>query len=374
MSISLQHGKAIKGCRLGVIAADSSQLVKLYQWVAGSDGAADSVQTVTDIASARLDAYVILVAPGPGVDEQLWRWIAAAGDIPCLVITPHDDPHLLEVALEAGAVDYLPAVETDARRFARALRFATRRQVLHAEVVEREKLLSARRERDRQQLAVRLHDGPLQDLIGARFQLSTLVTEELGPQIAGVQQSLQSVMQAIRALCTDLKPPALAPFGLEKAIQAYVQTLRERNPGLNVTLDLDVDHQQLPEWVRLALYRILQKALTNVEQHAEAANVWVQFRLGEERIRLKVADDGRGFVLPENSSGAWLEFGREGRYGLLGIYERVHTLRGRFVVQSSPGSGTRIIIDIPREQPAGATAQVIISPNAAPNENGQDRL
>jgi signal transduction histidine kinase len=320
-----------------------------------------------------MDAYAILVAPGPHVAEQLGQWIAGAGDVPCLVISPHDDPTLMNLALEAGAVDYLPAVETDARRFERALRFATRRQIRHAQVLEREWLLSAHRERDRHQLAVQLHDGPLQDLIGARFQLSMLGAPELEPQVAEVQQSLLSVMQAVRELCSHLKPPALAPFGLEKAIRAYAQGFGERNPALSLVLELDADQQKLPEWVRMALYRIVQKALSNIEQHAEAANVSIQFHLGDARIRLKIADDGKGFVLPEHAAGAWLEFARMGRFGLLGMYERVHALRGRFMVQSNPGSGTRIIVDIPREQPAGVTTPVSTASSAAHRENGQGR-
>ena len=162
-----------------------------------------------------------------------------------------------------------------------------------------------------------------------------------------MQNSLQQVIQAVRALCSDLKPPALGPFGLEKAIRAHMQAFHARQPELNVTLELDVDHQVLPEWVRFALFRVYQAALENVVEHAQASQLWVRFALGDDAVRLTIADDGQGFELPAT----WLEFARDGRCGLLLMQERVDALEGRIVVQSTPGSGTRVMVQVPRQQP-----------------------
>jgi signal transduction histidine kinase len=360
------------GCHLGVVVADSGLLAQFEQWVVDAEEAVSRVEFVATTQPEGFDAYALLVAPGAGMAEKLHQWIAAANAVPCLVIAPHDDPDLMQVALDVGAFDFLPASETSAQDFTRALRFACRHSIRYAQALESEKLLFVQRENDRYHLATVLHDGPLQDLIGARFLLSVPTAGEKNQTLVEVQQSLQAVTRVVRELCSDLKPPALEPFGFEKALRALAQEVGRRHESLTIQLDVDEDRQSIPHWVRLSLYRILQKALRNVTQHAAATQTWIQFRLGEERIRLTVADDGRGFPVEGNLAEDWLAFGRRGQYGLLGMYARAQTMRGRFVVQSTVGNGTRIVVDIPRIQPAGLTAQSTDSASPDLNRDVQD--
>ncbi len=86
----------------------------------------------------------------------------------------------------------------------------------------------------------------------------------------------------------------------------------------------------------------------NVANHAQASHIWVRLRLEEEQVRLTVADDGQGFELPSS----WLDFARTERCGLLMMQERVDALEGRMMVQSTPGSGTRVMVQVPSDQPA----------------------
>jgi signal transduction histidine kinase len=155
------------------------------------------------------------------------------------------------------------------------------------------------------------------------------------------------VIQFLRSLGSELKPPALGPFGLEKALRAHLQAFQTRNPEIQLTLELDKDQQQLPEWARYALFRIYQAAVENVAKHAQATHMRVRLGFDEESVRLTVVDDGQGFDLPAS----WLDFAYTGRYGLLIMQERVDALRGRMMVQSITGSGTRITVQAPLDQP-----------------------
>jgi signal transduction histidine kinase len=143
-----------------------------------------------------------------------------------------------------------------------------------------------------------------------------------------------------------------------------MQSFQARYPDLTVTLELDVDSQQLPEWARLALFRVFQAAVLNVAQHAQASHIWVRLLLDEEQVRLTLADDGRGFELPTT----WLDFARTERCGLLMMQERVDALGGRMVVQSTIGSGTRVMVQVPLDQPP-LPLPAYLAP-AVPDRNG----
>jgi signal transduction histidine kinase len=340
-----------------VLWASPAQLAQIEAWVAAFRKVRATVEAVSEIGLERFDLYFVAVelgaeeagaaapkAAGRVDDEALGSVVVQAAFTPCVVLGTEDDEALIDAALKAGAADFLALPTLDAIQVERAVQFSMgRRRVINA-LTARETCLAAARERDRQQLANELHDGPLQDLIGARFLLGALTP---GGSTDDIQSSIQQVIQQVRALCSDLKPPALGPFGLEKAIRAHMQSFRTRHPEVQVTLELDVEQPQLPEWVRLALYRIFQAALSNVTRHAQAAHVWVRLVIDEAQMRLTVADDGLGFELPSS----WLEFARTERCGLLMMQERVDALQGRMVVQSSLGGGTRVMVQVPLDQP-----------------------
>jgi signal transduction histidine kinase len=268
--------------------ATPAQLTQIEAWVAAFRKVRATVERVDEIGLERFDLYFIVVefesgeagTPEPKAiarvdDDALGSLVVQATFTPCVVLGTQEDDLLIDAALKAGAVDFLALPTLDAIQLERAVQFSMgRRRVIDA-LTARETCLAAARERDRQQLASELHDGPLQDLIGARFLLGALTP---GGSTEDIQSSIQQVIQQVRALCSELKPPALGPFGLEKAIRAYMQNFQTRHPEIQVTLELDVEQPQLPEWVRLALYRIFQAAISNVARHAHSAH-------GEQRWR-----------------------------------------------------------------------------------------
>lgn len=269
---------------------------------------------------------------------------------PMILLTGQGDHEIDLDAMRAGAADYLIKSEITAPLLERSIRYSIQQKRSEAELAELKQRLAESQEVERLHMAQELHDGPLQDLIGIRFHLGVVTNVIHQPpvdqQLQDVQENLQTVIHALRTMCRDLRPPALAPFGLEQAIRAHAQNFQQNSPDIAVALELDEDRQTLPERVRLALYRIYQHALTNIATHAGASNVRVIFRLTEQQLYLRIVDDGRGFKPPTR----WLEFVREGHFGLAGAAERAEAIGGLLELTSAPDVGTSLTVTVPRHQ------------------------
>lgn len=224
------------------------------------------------------------------------------------------------------------------------------RQRTQAELTEVQCRLMEGREAERLYLAQELHDGPVQELYGVVYNLSglaqSLIDEGDRARFIATRELVQQVIQELRTMAGELRPPTLAPFGLEKAISAHIDQFRQAHPELEVQLESSPDGITLPEPTRLALFRIYQAALNNVARHAEAGKVSVRFSFDPTRVRLEVRDNGRGFEVPQR----WVELVRQGHLGLVGMVERAEAIGGEFNVQSGPGQGTLIRVVVPRQK------------------------
>jgi PAS domain S-box-containing protein len=224
----------------------------------------------------------------------------------------------------------------------------TPRKQIEAELSEVNKQLVVSREKERLSLAQELHDEPLQELYGLMYQLSDFTKYIQEPEGLNELQSAQTVVgrliDSLRGICRELRPPALAPFGLEGAIREYAERFQEEHPEIHLDMDMMNDSQILPEHVRLTLFRIVQQALSNIVRHAQATQVTIRFRFDSSQILLEVEDNGKGFAVPKR----WVSLVRDGHLGLAGAAERVETVDGKFHVDSAPGRGTTIQVVVPR--------------------------
>lgn len=325
------------------LLAEIAGVVPELMWVDAYDRA------LPIMARNQFDVYLLDYRLGPHDGLSLLREAIAQGCWgPIILLTGHGDHDIDLDAMRAGATDYLVKDEITAPLLDRAIRYSTEQKRTERELAELQQRLAEGREAERLHLAQELHDGPLQGLIGIRFHLGVLAksiqTATTSTQLAEVQKNLHTVIDELRTLCGELRPPALAPFGLEQAIRAHTKTFQEKHADIAVALDLDEDRQLLPERMRLALYRIYQHALTNVAVHAGASNVRIIFQIDEERVHLRIIDDGRGFQMPPR----WIEFVRDGHFGLAGSAERAEAIGGIFQVTSAPDMGTSIYVTAPR--------------------------
>ncbi len=225
----------------------------------------------------------------------------------------------------------------------------TERKKMEAELLELQRRLMEGRETERLHLAQELHDGPVQDLYGISYNLKAFSDSLPGnsyiERTVDLQNNLQSVVRTLRAICGELRPATLAPFGLEKAVRSHADAFQDIHPELTIGLDMMADGQSLPEPVRLALYRIYRQALNNVVQHAQARHVMVRFSYDAEQLMLEIQDDGRGFEVPSR----WIDLARQGQLGLVGSVERAESIGGRLVVESKSGEGTTVRVVVNRE-------------------------
>jgi PAS domain S-box-containing protein len=204
----------------------------------------------------------------------------------------------------------------------------------------------AAREEEQRRIGRELHDGPVQSLVLLWRKLDT-VDLDSGPAaattLAEVRGLAESTADELRRISRALRPSVLDDLGLAAALKSEATALARRT-GIGVRFAEAGDESRLPSEIELALLRVAQEALHNVERHADAARVSVRLAWERDRIHLVVRDDGRGFdALPSAS-----DLLDAGKLGLVGMQERVRLVGGTAAVRTRPGEGTTVDVIVPR--------------------------
>ena len=207
--------------------------------------------------------------------------------------------------------------------------------------------LAEMQEQERQQLARELHDqlGQTLTVINLSLDLIGQILPSDAPQ--AVQSHLHDasdlVGQAIRQVRTvmaELRPPVLDDYGLLAALRWYGQQFAQRTGVATEVTDCGVT-MRCSSTVETALFRIAQEALNNVAKHAAASKVVVSLQCEEERIRLTIADNGRGFHV-----GKVRQATDEPHWGFLTMQERALAVGGTLHVTSQPGAGATVVVEV----------------------------
>lgn len=220
-------------------------------------------------------------------------------------------------------------------------------QANHALQAAQRRLLTER-EAERKHLARELHDQVIQDLLSVNYELEALEEErtlqpEVNNHLRTVRDEIRMLVGDIRRICGNLRPPTIDSLGLGAAIQSYVTEWRERT-GIQVNLDLDSNLGRLPEAIELSIFRIVQEGLNNVRKHAEATVVDVSLKHTSPRaLMISLADNGRGLHPAFDLS----KLTTAGHYGLVGISERVTLMGGHIKIQNRPEGGAILRVEIP---------------------------
>lgn len=212
----------------------------------------------------------------------------------------------------------------------------------NARRVERDALARAvqAQESERHRLARELHDGTGQALTSILLGLSSVErASTLGDAraaAAGLRELVVATLQDVRRLAVELRPKALDDFGLGPALERLGQSVRETS-GVDVQVGAHLGGARLPADVETAVYRIAQEALANVLRHADARHASIVVTRREGSASIVIEDDGRGFDVGAPADGM----------GLAAMRERVRLLDGTLVVESRPGRGTTILVELP---------------------------
>ncbi len=235
--------------------------------------------------------------------------------------------------------DLAEAFNAMTEELARTDELRREREHLRRQLLER---VIATQEDERRRISRELHDSTSQNLtsllVGLRNLQETCGDPSIAKQAADLRRVASQTLEEVHELSSRLRPGVLDDLGLTAALERLTREWQARH---KIPLDLliHIGEARLPDEVETAIYRIVQESLTNVARHAQARSVSVLVERRGEDVVTVVEDDGLGFD-PSHSFD-------ERRLGLAGMRERAELLGGRFTIESAPGHGTSIHVQIP---------------------------
>lgn len=198
---------------------------------------------------------------------------------------------------------------------------------------------------ERGRVASELHDGVAPLVTMAKFmvedalgRLARGAVSEATTLLVSTVARLRDALADVRRISTDLKPSSLDDLGVLPTIEWYCRQFNEAYPGVRVACDLNVDEHTIAKHLKLDIFRIVQEALINVGRHAQAKEARVVLTNADERLQLRVEDNGKGFDIGPLLRGDSSVMG----VGLHSITKRVDATGGTLLLESSAHRGTVI--------------------------------
>ncbi|HET8923595.1 MAG TPA: histidine kinase [Candidatus Acidoferrum sp.] len=204
-------------------------------------------------------------------------------------------------------------------------------------------------EAERSRIARDLHDGILQTLLSIEIQLDVLrrrvpaAPDQAISGLASLQQTVRNEGAELRQIVTDLRPLRVQSADLVDLMRGFAERYRNES---TIALDLLIDSTQLhaPDRVCREVFQIYREALNNIKKHAKASHVVVKLSQDDSRLVLVVDDNGEGFSFAGRFTGDELD---RLRLGPISIKERTRTVGGVLTVESNPGHGARLTLEVP---------------------------
>jgi len=209
------------------------------------------------------------------------------------------------------------------------------------------KIIEAQEE-ERKRVAREIHDGPAQLLANVVFKVDysqKLLDNDVGQakeELQELKKLVRKSLQDVRKIIFDLRPMTLDDLGLIPTVRKYVEDFVEKT-GLDIQIKVLAEEVDLRPSHEVVIYRIIQEALNNINQHAQAKRVDIKLELKHNLANVVIKDDGCGFNVGEvleNQVG-------KSSFGLLSMKERVELVQGSIKFESQRGKGTKITLKIP---------------------------
>ncbi len=280
-------------------------------------------------------------------------------------ILPLDSVKILEKASTALGIGIRRTLAEESLKKSHAdleIKVAERTEELSAEIEQRERTEEALREseeelrylssqilvaqeKERREIAEDLHDNTWQILNTIKIDVDQLLSPKTAddPMIARqtgkrIVSNIREAIERVRTMQGDLWPPVMGDIGLLATINWYGREFGTSHAGMTIEKQLDVTEEDVPERLKIVIYRVLQEALKNAAQHSGAGRVLLSLKKVGPGIEFVVTDNGKGFDLEQIlfRARSWTGF------GLIGMKERIEHSGGTFDIRSGEGIGTTI--------------------------------
>jgi PAS domain S-box-containing protein len=204
-------------------------------------------------------------------------------------------------------------------------------------------------ETDRKAVSRELHDSIGGNLAAIKFALESIAAkmaespEEALRSLENAILHLAETIKECKRISADLRPEIIDDRGLLPTIHWHIRQFSQHFGHIRIIRQIEVDEQEIPELLKIVIYRVIQEALNNAAMHSEADTIHVRLKKSGQYFEAEVEDNGRGFDFEE----VFKRGDRMGGFGLKSMRERVEIIGGLFSLRSSPGAGTSIRIAFP---------------------------
>ncbi|MDP4151049.1 MAG: CHASE3 domain-containing protein [Bacteroidota bacterium] len=217
---------------------------------------------------------------------------------------------------------------------------AMEQELLDQKIQEQKKITRAiltAQERERNHIGQELHDNICQILVSSRLFFSSAVNENeaLKGLIKYPMELIDSSIEEIRRLSSRQVTP-IKDVDLHELVESILDSLRQ-NTMIDTTLQYEVDNLGLSDDLKLNVYRIIQEQINNIVKHASPGKVAISLRTERNELHIDMKDDGKGFDMKKKRKGI----------GISNMMNRIESFNGQMVMESSPGNGCSVHIDIP---------------------------
>jgi len=227
---------------------------------------------------------------------------------------------------------------SDLRQVGEVLEDARLKQEFGLKIIEAQ-------EDERKRLSREIHDGPAQMMANVmmRSDLIERVYKERGgaealQEIKSLKKMVRNALYEVRRIIYDLRPMALDDLGLVPTLRKYLLTTEEYHKSLTIRFINMKEEKRLPSNYEVALFRLVQESVQNAIKHADANEITVKLEIDHEGVTAIIKDDGKGFDINEK---------KQNSFGIMGMRERIELLEGQLSIDSKPGRGTIVIIQVP---------------------------
>jgi signal transduction histidine kinase len=266
--------------------------------------------------------------------------------IPTVLLSGRGNREVDERAMKAGVAEYVDKTELSPALLERTIRYT----LAHARATRELQGLSQRlltlQEEERKHLARELHDTLGSSLVALKFGLENEIAATLQEQGASEKVKrlrrlidlVQQNIQETKRIQKDLRPSVLDDLGIQAAVRALCREHQLRYPGIQLDILLEVREEDVPEALKITIYRILQEGLNNVAKHSRSASAGIHLAKVGDRVQLEISDEGGGFDLDHYRKSR----NENSMMGIRGMQERVRLSGGSFSLVTTPGEGTRL--------------------------------